>query len=403
MERASEEQMDDASSRVVIGMDPHKRSVTIEVMTADETVLGGGRYGTDQAGFAAMKRYVSQFPDHLWAIEGCSGIGHHVAMRLLAGGEEVVDVPPKLSARTRVFATGQGRKTDATDAHSVALVGTRMAGLRPVVADEQLAVLRLLVDRRRSLGDEHTRKTSQLHQLLLELIPGGAKKDLSAAQAKALLATVRPRDVVGKTRRRVAAELISDLEQIYQRKKTANKELTELVEATGTTLLDLHGIGPSGAARLLVEVGDITRFPDRDHFASWNGTAPIDASSGDQVRHRLSRAGNRQINRVMHIMATVQLRNATEGRAYYDRRKAEGKTSMEAMRALKRRLSNIVYKTMLDDAINPSSGLRTSPGGQRGNDSDSSAAGSQPHTNSSDKPLPGPATTKPRTPLPAAS
>ena len=103
--------------------------------------------------------------------------------------------------------------------------------------------------------------------------------------------------------------------------------------------MDLHGIGPSGAARLLVEVGDITRFPDRDHFASWNGTAPIDASSGDQVRHRLSRAGNRQINRTLHIMATVQLRNPTEGRAYYDRRKADGKTSMEAMRALKRRLS----------------------------------------------------------------
>jgi transposase len=118
--------MSKAASRVVIGMDPHKRSVTIEVMTADETVLGRGRYGTDEAGFADMKRYVSQFPDRVWAIEGCNGIGHHVAMRLLATGEQVVDVPPKLSARARVFSTGQGRKTDATDAHSVALVGTRI-------------------------------------------------------------------------------------------------------------------------------------------------------------------------------------------------------------------------------------------------------------------------------------
>jgi transposase len=373
-------------------------------MTADESILGGGRFGTDQAGFAAMRRYVSQFTDRVWAIEGCRGIGHHVAMRLLAAGEEIVDVPPKLSARTRVFATGQGRKTDATDAHSVALVGTRMAGLRPVVDDEQLAVLRVLVDRRRSLGEDHTRMIAQVHQLLLELIPGGAKKNLSAAQAKALLAKVRPRDVVGKTRRRVAAELISDLERIHGRKKAADKELSELLAATGTTLTDLPGIGPSGAARLLVEVGDITRFPDRDHFASWNGTAPIDASSGDQVRHRLSRAGNRQINRVLHIMATVQLRNPTEGRAYFDRRKADGKTSMEAMRALKRRLSNIVYKTMVDDAITHAMArTRTGPGGQRGNDSDSSAAGSQPHTNSSDKPLPGPASTDPKTPLPAAS
>ena len=223
-----------------------------------------------------------------------------------------------------MFATGQGRKTDATDAHSIALVGTRMAGLRPVVNDEQLALLRILVDRRRSLGEDHTRMVSQLHQLLLELIPGGAKKSLSAAQAKALLATVRPRDAVGKARRRVAAELIADLERVYRRSKEADKELTELVASTGTTLMDLHGIGPSGAARLLVEVGDITRFPNRAHFASWNGTAPIDASSGDQVRHRLSRAGNRQINRVLHIMATVQLRNPTEGRAYFDRKKASG-------------------------------------------------------------------------------
>ncbi len=279
-----------------------------------------------------------------------------------------------------------------------------MAGLRPVVNDEQLAVLRVLVDRRRSLGEDHTRMVSQLHRLLLELIPGGAKRDLSAAQAKTLLAKVRPRDGAGKTRRRVAAELISDLERIHARKKAADKELRALVAATGTGLLDLNGIGPSGAARLLVEVADITRFPNRDHFASWNGTAPIDASSGDHVRHRLSRAGNRQINRVLHIMATVQLRNPTEGRAYYDRRKADGKTSMEAMRALKRRLSNIVYKTMVDDAITHAvADARTGPGGQRGNDSDSSAAGSHPHTSSSDKPLPGPATTDPRTPLPAAS
>ena len=396
--------MNNASSRVVIGMDPHKRSVTIEVMTADETVLGGGRYGTDEAGFADMRRYVSRFADRVWAIEGCSGIGHHVAVRLLAAGEEVVDVPPKLSARARVFSTGQGRKTDATDAHSVALIGTRMAGLRPVVDDEQLAVLRLLVDRRRSLGEEHTRKTSQLHQLLLELIPGGAKRDLSAAQAKALLVTIRPRDVIGKTRRRVAAELVADLERIYARKKEANKELTELVKDTGTTLLDLHGIGPTGAARLLVEVGDITRFPNKAHFASWNGTAPLDASSGDQTRHRLSRKGNRQINRVLHTMARVQLRNPTEGRAYYDRKKADGKAPMEAMRCVKRRLSDIVFQTMLNDAVRTTGATtRTDPGGQRGNDSDSSAAGSQPHTNSSDKPLPGPATNQPRTPLPAAS
>src|ERR687890_128343 len=192
--------MSSTSERVVIGMDPHKRSATIEVMTGDEAIVGGGRFGTDRDGYAAMTRYARQWAGRVWAIEGCAGIGKHIAARLLADGEQVVDVPPKLSARARVFATGQGRKTDATDAHSVALVGTRMSGLRPVVTDAQLEVLRLLGDRRRSLGEEHTRKNCQLHQLLLELIPGGAKRDLSAAQARKLLAGVRPRDVVAKTR-----------------------------------------------------------------------------------------------------------------------------------------------------------------------------------------------------------
>jgi transposase len=378
---------------VVIGMDPHKRSATIEIMAGDEAVLGGGRFGTDAAGYRAMLAVARRWPERTWAVEGCQGIGGHIASRLLADGERVVDVPPKLSARARVFATGQGRKTDATDAHSVALVATRMSGLRRVADDQQLSVLRILADRRRSLGEDHTRMISQLHRLLLELIPGGAKKDLSAAQARVLLAKVRPRDAAGKARRRVAAELIGDLERIYQRKKAADKELRELLAATGSTLTQLHGIGPSGAARLLVEVGDITRFPDRAHFASWNGTAPIDASSGEQIRHRLSRAGNRQINRALHMMAVVQLRNPTEGRAYYDRKVATGKTPMEAMRCLKRRLSDIVYRQMVADTA----ARVTGPGGHSGTTLQSSVTGLTPAAGSSDKPLPGPANQQPRT------
>jgi transposase len=378
---------------VVIGMDPHKRSATIEVMAGDEAVLAGGRYGTDAAGYRVMLAAVRRWPERTWAIEGCQGIGRHIAGRLIADGEQVVDVPPKLSARARVFATGQGRKTDATDAHSVALVATRMSGLRPVAGNEQLTVLRILADRRRSLGEDHTRMICQLHQLLPGLIPGGAKKALSAAQARALLARVRPRDAAGKVRRRVAAELVSDLERIYQRKKAADKELRELLKATATTLTDLHGIGPSAAARLLVEAGDVTRFPDKAHFASWNGTAPIDASSGDQVRHRLSRAGNRQINRALHIMAVVQLRNPTEGRAYYDRKVAAGKTPMEAMRSLKRRLSDIVYHQMVLDARAKTAG----PGGHVGAANGSSAAGSHPVAGTSEKSLPGPAIDQPMT------
>ena len=122
-----------------------------------------------------------------------------------------------------------------------------------------------------------------------------------------------------------SAGLVSDPGRICQRTKAAGKQLTALLQATGTTVTNLHGISPSGTARLLIEAGDITRFPSRAHVASWNGTAPIDASSGDQIRRRLSRAGNRQINRVLHIMAVVQLRNPTEGRAYFDRKVAARK------------------------------------------------------------------------------
>lgn len=361
---------------VVIGMDPHKRTVTIEVMDAQEHIHGHRQLTTDAAdGFDQMMAFAPAWPDQVWAVEGCAGIGRHVAERLVLAGEHVVDVPAKLSARMRMFATGQGRKTDDTDAHSIALVGVRISGLHPVVNDAQLEVLRLLVDRRRRIGDDHIVKVCQLHRILLELIPGGAQKSLSAAQARRLLAGVRPKDVVGKTRKRVALELVEDLERIYARKKAADKELIALVREARTGLLDLHGIGPSGAAKLLVEVGDETRFPDKGHFASWTGTAPVDVSSGDHPHHRLSRGGNREINRVLHIMAVVQLRNPTEGRAYYDRKRAEGKSPNEAMRALKRRLSDIVYRTLLNDYVATNG---AGSGGHRGASTGSSAAGSQP-------------------------
>jgi transposase len=306
-----------------------------------------------------------------------------------------VDVPAKLSARARVFATGQGRKTDPVDARSVAVVALRTPGLRQVAVDDTTVALRLLVDRRDQLGRTRTEVVSRLHHLLLELVPGGAKQFLSAQQARALLNTVRPRDVVGKTRRWLASELIHELVTIDKKIKIANQELTELVASTGSRLQDLHGIGPSGAARLLGDIGDIARFTSRAHFASWNGTAPIDASSGDQNRHRLSRAGNRRINRALHIMAIVQLRHDTEGRRYYRRKLAAGKTPMEALRALKRRLSDVVYKQMIADAKRHGTG----PGGHAGATLTSSAADPIPMIDTSDKSLPGPAEPQPKTPL----
>lgn len=377
---------------VIIGMDPHKRSATVEVIDEREQVRTVARFGTDREGYAAMLAFGRGFAERIWAVEGCNGIGRHIAHRLVHDGEVVFDVPSKLSAQVRVFATGNGRKTDPVDAHSVALVASRTPGLVQVQVDPELVVLGMLADRRDELGRARTQTVNRLHRLLLELFAGGAKQFLSTQQARAMIATIKPRDPVGKTRRRIVVELIGELEDIDRKSKAIEKELTTLVQARGSTLLHLHGIGPSGAARLLADVGDIRRFKDRDHFASWNGTAPLDASSGQQQRHRLSRAGNRRINRTLHIMAIVQLRNQTPGRAYFDSRKADGKTSMEAMRALKRRLSNVVYAQMADDQKQPT--MTTGPGGQRGNDSVSSATGSHPHTGSSDKPLPGPANPK---------
>jgi transposase len=388
---------------VIIGMDPHKRSATIEVINERGALLAGGRFGTDTSGYQDMLAEGRRFAERVWAIEGCNGIGKHLAHRLVHDGEVVLDVPPKLSAQVRVFATGNGRKTDPVDAHSVAIAALYSAGLIRVEVDDDLVVLGVLADRRDELGSTRTQTVNRLHRLLLELFPGGAKRFLSARQARALIATIKPRDLPGKTRRRLAVELIGELETIDRKLNAVEKEITPLVLERGSTLLDLNGIGPASAARLLADVGDIHRFANRDRFASWNGTAPLDASSGNQERHRLSRAGNRRINRALHIMAIVQLRHATEGRAYYDRHKAGGMPSLMAMRALKRRLSNVVYARILADQLRRETESATGPGGQSGSDSVSSAADSHPGIDSSDKPHPGPANRKPRTALPAAS
>jgi transposase len=374
---------------VIIGMDPHKRSATVEVVDDRGRVLAAGRFGTDKTGYAELLVAGRRFPERVWAVEGCNGIGKHIAHRLVHDGETVVDVPRKLSAQVRVFATGNGRKTDLVDAHSVATVALRTPALVRVQVDDDLLVLGVLADRRDELGRARTQALNRLHRILLDLLPGGAKQYLSSHQARTLLASVRPRDPVGKTRRRIAVELTAELEAIDKKIKAAEKDLKSLVITRGSTPMDINGIGPSGAARLLADVGDIHRFADRDKFASWNGTAPLDASSGDQQRHRLSRAGNRRINRVVHTMAVVQLRHrTTPGRAYYNRRTAGGMPSMMAMRALKRRLSNVIYARMVADQTRRET---AGPGGHSGATLTSSAAGSHPRTGTSDKPHSGPA------------
>src|SRR3954471_1288666 len=336
---------------VTVGVDPHKKSVTIEVIDDQEKKLATGSFGTGRRDYQAMLGYVRrQWPHHRWAIEGAHGVGRPLAQRLLADGERVVDVPAKLAARVRVFDTGNARKTDATDAHAVATAALRTADLRVPAFDEDLVALRLLVDRRAELSARRVQTVNRLHRLLTELIPGGAGKDLTATKAKKLLASVKPRSLVGKTTRRMAVEEVADLVATDARLRTLTKELGTAVKARGSHLMELRGIGPAGAARILADVGDVARFPDRNHVAWWTGTPPIDASSGEHVRHRLSRAGNRRLNHVLHMAAIAQIRLDTEGRTYYRKKLAEAKTRSEARRCLKRRLSDMVYRQLVADA-----------------------------------------------------
>ena len=378
--------------RVVIGVDPHKLSATIEVVDQQENLLGSGRFTTDKAGFAAMRKYVNQWQHPEWAVEGSLGVGRPLAQRLMEAGERVVDVPAKLAARARLLDTGHGRKTDAHDAHSVAVAAVRAKDLRVLAPDGQLEALRMLVDHRDQLSNQRVATVNRLQRLLAELTPGHAKKDVTALQAKAILASVRPRDIAGKTRRRVAADELANLIAIEKKVKALTIEIRAIVKERGSNLMDLSGVGPVVAARILADVGDVARFADRNRFASWTGTAPLDASSGEQTRHRLSRAGNRRMNRMLHIAATTQIRLDTEGRAYYRRKLADGKTRMEAMRCLKRRISDAVYRQLVADARAAGNAeVGTGPGGHCGATQESSAVDLPPHIDTSDQPLPGPA------------
>ena len=389
-------------TKVFIGVDPHKLSATIEVVDDRETVLATGRFTTDKAGYAAMRRHVAAWPQRTWAVEGSNGAGRPLAQRLLADGEHVIDVPAKLSARARLFDTGHNRKTDAHDAHSVAVVAARTRGLRVLSYDSELEALRMLVDRRGELTRARVQTVNRLQRLLSELTPGKAKKNITAGQAKVIIASVRPRDLTGKTRRRLAVEQLTELVALDKKITASTKELKTLVLARHSTLMDLTGVGPVVAARILADVGDVARFADRNRFASWTGTAPLDASSGEQIRHRLSRAGNRRANHVIHIAAVSQLRRDTPGRAYYRRKLAAGKTPMEAMRCLKRRISDAIYRQLITDAKTAATiEVDAGPGGHHGASHQSSAAGSHPHTGTSDQPQPGPAKKTLPAPTPA--
>lgn len=336
---------------MLLSVDPHKASATVVVLDpVSRTPIETARFANTVDGYGQLRRFARRWPQRWWAVEGCHGAGRSLAQRLVADGERVVDVPAKLAARIRVFSQGHGRKTDRHDAVSIGLAALDGVGLQDVHADDHTVTLRLLCDRRAELVALRTQAVCRLHRLLAELTPGGMQRELTATKAASVLVRLRPKDEPGRIRRQVAADHLSDVRALDGRIKRLGDQIKATVEANGTTLLEIFGVGPVIAARILAEVGDVERFATKDRFASYNGTAPIDVSSGDQTRHRLSRSGNRRLNHALHMAAVTQLRfPQSEGRRYYERKRLEGKTPKEALRCLKRRLSDVVYRQLTID------------------------------------------------------
>ncbi len=334
---------------ITIGVDPHKRSLTAVAVEPDGRTHTPIRVTVTRSSLAALLTWAKQWPDRQWAVEGATGFGRGIAQQLATAGETVVDVPAKLAARVRLLGSGNGRKTDATDAASVASVAQRNRRLNPVQVEDHTTILRLLTERRDDLVGEQTRTMNRLHALLRDLHPGGADTGVTIAAAAALLAKTRPVTEADAQRKQIAQSVLRDLRRRETAIKALEKQLREAVAASGTTLTDIHGLAAITAAKILALTGDIRRFPNQEHYASYAGTAPIDASSGDQEHHRLSRRGNRQLNAAIHVVAVTQARDPGPGQEYYRRKLAESKTAKEARRSLKRRLSNTIYRRILAD------------------------------------------------------
>jgi transposase len=388
---------------VMIGVDPHKASHTAVAINATEEPLGELRVRASATQAERLLAWAQAWPQRSWAVEGAGGVGHLLAQQLLAAGERVLDVPPRLAARVRLLECGNTSKNDPNDARSVAVAALRSSGCQEARRDDHAVVLKIWSKRYKDLGRTRTQVACRLHQVLCELIPGGVAKQITAGQAAHILGSITPLGAIEAARCELAAEFTQDLRGIDAVIRETRKKLTTAVQAAGTSLTGLFGVGPVIAAAVIGDVRTVSRFPNRDHFAAYNGTAPIEVSSGGRKIYRLSRRGNRRLNHAIHMAAVTQIRyRHSAGRAYYDKKLAEGKTGKEALRCLKRQISDAIYACLQADARRAAAATAKSPGGQRGNDSLTSAAGSHPQHRLFGQATPGPAT-NPTTPADAAA
>jgi transposase len=335
---------------IIIGIDPHKGSHTAVALDEDEHVLAELKVKADARQGELLLAWAAPFECRTWAVEAAGGLGALLAQQLVAAGETVLDVPPALSARVRLLGSGNSDKTDSHDARSAAVVALRNPRLRVVGGEDQRAVLRMLADRRHDLVGVRTQAVCRLHALLCLLKAGGTGRELTAARAAAVLAGIRPTDAVGVERKRICSEIVSDVRRLDARIADVRARIVVAVAASKTTVTEVFGVGPVGAGLILGHTGDVSRFPSRHHYARYNATAPISASSGPRERHRLNPRGNRQLNHALHVAAVTQIRNDTPGRAYYLSKVEDGKNNREALRALKRRISDAVWHQLLVDA-----------------------------------------------------
>ncbi len=338
---------------VIIGIDAHKRSHTVVAVDEQGRQLAQRTTGTTSSDhFALLAWAASHATERLWAVEDCRHLSRRLERDLLAAGERIVRVPPKLMANARAAARSFG-KSDPIDALAVARAALREPHLPAARLDGQDRELRLLIDHREDLVGERTRIISRLRWHLHELDPSleTAVRSLTHLRNLDTLAAMLT-DATG-TVARLARELTDRCRQLTVKINELEQELITLVSTLAPSLLAIHGCGPLTAAKILGETAGIDRFHSNHAYARHNGTAPLPVWSSNRQRHRLSRTGNRQLNAALHRIALTQARTHPAAKTMIARRRAQGDGGLEALRVLKRRLSDVVYRALLADLQTP--------------------------------------------------